>query len=189
MIRAAPYYTTREAVLAELPPGVTGPSSPLTDAFIELKLQETANHIDSMLSAHYVLPAPALSPQGPCNTGFPDGTTLMPTLLEQINRFLTAEECLVRLRDMRNDEQSNKAWYRDQAMELLEKIRTGDVWLIYPFKDCATRQPVYVELVSTSPLFSKHPLMASKRIRMAYPKREFTRESWPFKAHPRSSDE
>lgn len=166
--RAYPAYTTVGAVRAELPPRLRG--SDVTEDHLEFAIDTQANRIDGELIRYYRLPAPPLAPPG--HRPREGETAYMPAELERINRFYAVAEIIVGLLDLRGEDKRPRDWWTEQADLAMERLKKGDVILSYPFKHPDAR-PYFVPLAPGSPLFSRHPLSARRRIRYAYPEHRF----------------
>lgn len=168
-IRAYLPYTTVDRVTAELPR--FDRDRDLSDEQILQFVETQANEIDGRMVRYYRVPARRLDANGHIQDDL-SKPGWMPSQFERLNRLLAANDCMTMLRDMRQDEQSIKTRFAEDAEKLMEAITSGDVIVQYPFQHEDGR-PYFLRLAAGSPIYGKHPLSAGTRVSFVYPRQSY----------------
>jgi hypothetical protein len=179
-IRLYPAYTSLDRVRAELPPRYDVASLP--DGTLGQYIDTRANELDGLLSRYYQMPARRLDSDGVVEEEKDPSTQLylyqgfFPSQLETLNRYMAASDAMVRLLDLRANEEGNSTQFDALYNAMLESIKSGELILTYPFLHPTDplNRPYFLALAGGSPLFGKHPLSARVRVQYDMPPRTFS---------------
>jgi hypothetical protein len=179
-IRLYVSYTSIARVTAELPPRFDALHLP--DTTIQQFIDTRANEIDGLLARYYALPARRLNQNGLVEERL-DPTTgnwlapgYLPSQLETINRYMAASDCMVRLLDLRANEEGNRTQFDPLWKDMVEQLKSAELILTYPFLHPTdpNHRPYFLSLAAGSPLYGKHPLSARNRVQYDMPPRTFS---------------